>query len=269
VDHLDLVERVVRFVARRHRLSAVDAEEFASIVKFKLIDRDFAVLRKFEGRSNIATYLTTVIERHYLDFCIARWGKWRPSAAARRLGPIGVLLEQLMSRDGLSFDEAVAILQHNHQCDQSRDQFAAMLAQLPIRPVRRFAAEEELAAVAAHVGASDRALDRPDDQQIADRVERALTSAMATLPPLERLLLKLRFEDGCSIPAIARMLNVPAKPLYRQVHDAISVLRQRLDQHGIDEKDVERVVGHPAITFSRVFERSRDADSGELDDRSV
>jgi hypothetical protein len=42
-----------------------------------------------------------------------------------------------------------------------------------------------------------------------------------------------------------------------------------LDQHGIDEKDVERVVGHPAITLSRVFERSRDADSGELDDRSV
>ena len=94
LDNLDLVERLVRFTARRHHLSFTDAEEFASIVRLKLVENDFAILRKFEGRSLLSTYLTVVIERLCHDFSIARWGKWRPSAAARRQGDVAMLLER-------------------------------------------------------------------------------------------------------------------------------------------------------------------------------
>jgi hypothetical protein len=101
VDHLDLVERLIHYVAQRHHLPPAEIDDFASLVRYRLIERDFAILRKFEGRSAIATYLTTVIERIYLDFGNARWGKWRASAAARRLGDVAMRLEEQVVRDGV------------------------------------------------------------------------------------------------------------------------------------------------------------------------
>ena len=66
-EHYGLVLRLVRSVARRRRLSADDAEELRSLVLLKLVENDFAVGRKFEGRSSLATYLTKVIWRVWLD----------------------------------------------------------------------------------------------------------------------------------------------------------------------------------------------------------
>jgi hypothetical protein len=42
---------------------AQDAEEFAAHTKLMLIEANYAILRKFEGRSKFTTYLTTVIQR--------------------------------------------------------------------------------------------------------------------------------------------------------------------------------------------------------------
>ena len=81
IEHLEIIERIVRLVARRHRLSSADAEEFASVVRLKLVDKDFAILRKFERRSKLTTYLTVVIERLCHDFCHAKWGSVRRSYA--------------------------------------------------------------------------------------------------------------------------------------------------------------------------------------------
>src|SRR3954469_22157666 len=57
------VERVIAFVTARRRLRPADAEEFASHVKMKLIENDYAVLRKFEGRSSLRTHLTVARQR--------------------------------------------------------------------------------------------------------------------------------------------------------------------------------------------------------------
>jgi RNA polymerase sigma factor (sigma-70 family) len=268
LEHLDLVDRVVRYIARRHHLSSADAEDLSSLVRFKLIDHDFAILRKFQGRSNLGTYLTTVIEHIYLDFCIGRWGKWRPSAAARRLGPLAMLLDQLVGREGLTFDEAAATLETNHGCTATREELRALYMQLPTRAVRRFATEEELTAVAARVGARDRALEREDELEIVERVERALARTLAGLGTREQLLLKLRFQDGLTVVQIARLLHTVPKPLYRQLQETIALLHNKLCQEGIDAADIERIVGHPALTLGRLLEERR-VGSGEPDDGSV
>ena len=268
LEHLDLVERVVRYVARRHHLTAADAEEFASVVRFKLIDRDFAILRKFQGRSNLGTYLTTVIERLYLDFCIARWGKWRPSSAAKRLGPLAVLFEQMLCRDGLTFEEAVGTLQVDHRCSVTREELHAIYHQLPMRSARRFATEEELAVARVKVGTVDRALDHRHDLEIAERVERALVAAVGELSTPDQLVLKFRFADGLSISDIGRLVHIPPKRLYRQLHHIVALLHKKLLERGVEANDIERVVGHPALTLGRVFSSNR-AIAGEPGTESV
>ena len=80
VDNLPLVDSVVRTIARRHGLSADQQDELGSSVKLKLVENDYEVLRKFEGRSSMRTYLTAVVQRHFLDSRTALWGRWRPCA---------------------------------------------------------------------------------------------------------------------------------------------------------------------------------------------
>jgi RNA polymerase sigma factor (sigma-70 family) len=253
LQHLELIDRVLHYIARRHHLSAAETEEFASFVHFKLIDRNFAILRKFQGRSNLGTYLTTVIERLYLDFCISRWGKWRASAAARRLGPTAMLLERMLGRDGMTFDEAVGTLRTNHGITATRSELQAMLARLPARPIKRFAGEEELALVASRAGAPDAAFDQSDDQALVDRIEARLAVAVAALPASDQLLVKLHFLDNVAVARIARMLQTDAKPLYRRLDQIISLFRAQLKEEGIDLTEIDRIVSHPALNLGRLF----------------
>src|SRR5262245_47236206 len=134
--------------------------------------------------------------------------------------------------------------------------------------MRRFATEEELAVVATHVGARDGALDRDDDLETVERVETALGQTLAELSPREQLVLRLRFQDGLSMAAIGRLLNTPVKPLYRPLDLTIARLRTGLFQQDIDAKDIERIVGHPALSLGRLLDQSA-ASLGDRDDGSV
>ena len=79
LDNLVTIDRVIAVITRRHSLSAAEAEEFASWARARLIDGNYAVLRKFGGRSSLATYLSVVIGNLFLDYRNSIWGRWRPS----------------------------------------------------------------------------------------------------------------------------------------------------------------------------------------------
>jgi RNA polymerase sigma-70 factor (ECF subfamily) len=60
-----LVIHVINHTAqcRSIRLSSADREDLAAEVFFAIVDQDFAVLRRFAGRSSLATYLTVIARR--------------------------------------------------------------------------------------------------------------------------------------------------------------------------------------------------------------
>ena len=109
-SNLALVNAVIGDVARRHRLRGDALDEFRSLAFLKLVEHDYAVLRRFEGASSLRTYLTVVLQRVLLDYRNREWGRWRASAAASRIGPVAVRLERLVTRDGLTPEEAVSIV---------------------------------------------------------------------------------------------------------------------------------------------------------------
>src|SRR5258708_33972458 len=84
--HLREIEQILAFVCRRNHLDAHEAEEFGAHTKLKLIESNYAILRKFEGRSLFTTYLPTVIQRLFFQYRVPLWGKRRPAPDATRLG---------------------------------------------------------------------------------------------------------------------------------------------------------------------------------------
>lgn len=231
VSELALIERVTAWVCVRRCLRAADAEDFASTVKLRLIENDYEILGRFEGRSSLKTYLTVVVNRLYLDFQRQRFGKWRPSAEARRLGPVALRLESLMYRDRLTFDEALGVLQTDLRVAESREALYELSLKLPSRSSRGPGAvsDEEPPESGAGLSAAEHA----ERQQLAERTFLALRRALERLPARDRILLRLHIESGLSVADVAKALGEEQKPLYRRRDALLKQLRLALEADGI------------------------------------
>ena len=177
------IERVIRFIARRNRLNRHEEEEFAGEARLALVDNDYRILSRFQGQSSLRTYLTTVIQRLFLDHRQKMWGKWRPSAEAQRRGPVACRLELLVYRDGMSCEEAVETLRLNHGATETRDELLEIARTLPVRASRRPIADDEVLAVAlAHDS------DNPESRSKGARSssERRRSSSTASSPSPRR-----------------------------------------------------------------------------------
>ncbi len=234
LSNLDVVDRILAIIARRHSLARADADEFASWARGRLIDSDYAILRKFGGRSSIATYLSVVLSNLFRDYRNARWGRWRPSAAATRLGPVGIRLEELLHRDGCSLRESVGILRSAgvSLSDSDLGRMAARLpAHTPHREVDLDAGEPIPANPPSAVSDSER-----------DQIRAALEAALETLSDEDRIITRMRYWDGSSIADIARLMRLEQKPLYRRLADIQQRLRAVLERHGIGEARAREVL---------------------------
>jgi RNA polymerase sigma factor for flagellar operon FliA len=233
VTHLPLIERVTAFVVRRHHLSPAEAEEFASQVKLHLFKDECAVLRKYQGRGSLRTYLTTVVIRLCLDFRIAAWGKYRPSAEAKRAGSVAVLFERLTVRDGHSMDEAYEILATNHGLAITRRELENLAARLPSARVgHRFESDDALTHRPSPMPSPEDEVVEEERVAAETRRTQALRAAIAELDTQDRLILALHYRDGHKVSEIAALLRLEQKPLYRRLDRLLGQLRQRLQEEG-------------------------------------
>jgi RNA polymerase sigma factor (sigma-70 family) len=248
--HVALLEEVARFLARRYGLTAADGDDLASRLKVKLLENDYEVLRRFQGKSSLRTYLTVVAQRLFLDARVAEAGRWRPSAEAKRLGPAAERLETLLSRDGLSLEEAIQVLRTNERVGESAEALRALAQRLPSRARRRFVGEEAVAAFPSPGGAADARAAAGEDERAARHAREALRAALDGLGAQDRLVLKLRYADSFQIAEIAAALRLPAKPLYKRIERLLVALRDRLSASGVDGARVLELLGRPATDLS-------------------
>lgn len=227
VDHLPHIDRIVAGVCRRNRMGVDDMHDFASTVRLKLVANDYEVLRAWAGRSSLPVYLVAVVNRAFLDYRNHLWGKWRPSAEARRLGPLAIRLDTLLHRDGLTLDEATAGL-----APEERDEAARLAARLSPRVRRRLESDANLEELPASDPTPEQSLLTSEQTKTRSRLQLALREALAALEPEDRMLVKLRLEDGFTIVDAARALHVDAKPLYRRYERILRELRKHLGTRG-------------------------------------
>ena len=221
-----LLCEVIASVARSGGLTPDQAEDFTQSVQLRLLERNYAPLKAFAGRSSFRTFLTVVVRRLLLDWRNHQLGKWRPSACARRLGPVAVQLDRLMSRDGHGVEEAVDLLA-DLPAFPKPGALREIALQLPQRTRVRLTAPETWDDVGVAA-----AFDDPVEAEQAALAQhcalRALRRACRGLPAEDRRLLFLRFQRGMTVRQIATVLETEDKPLYRRLARLLSSLRRTL-----------------------------------------
>jgi RNA polymerase sigma factor for flagellar operon FliA len=248
LGHLKLIDEIAEHAARRRHFSREETEDFVSTIRLRLFENDYAIIRKFEGRCTFRTFLTVVINRQMLDYQNHVWGKWRPSAEAKRLGPAAVRLEVLTKREGLSLDEAFKVLQMNEHVEISREELEALAARLPDRnPSRRQEDEEELVNRPADVEPPDERVLTLEKLKRKQEVWEILHSALASLSEEDRLIATMRTEF--QVAQIAKRLGLDQKPLYRRIEKIHKTLRAELEKRGIRSEDVAEILSIPERDF--------------------
>lgn len=160
---------------------------------------DFRRLRAYatDRRTKLSTWLIVVSTRLCLDEYRRRYGRSRPSHKDSLNGK--------QSPDGARLQQRKALV----------DLTGAEIdpAELP-----------------------DERTGSPDHHIREDELYGALKDVLATLPPQDRLLLRLRFEDGLSVPRIATAMGFPTPfHAYRRLEHLFRELRPLLQSRGVQD----------------------------------
>jgi RNA polymerase sigma factor (sigma-70 family) len=257
LEQLETIRKLAAYACRRYGFCREDVEDFTQHVLAKIWADGCAVLRKFQGRSNLTSYLAVVVQRALQDYVNSRWGKWRPSKAALRLGQLAIDLETLLVRDRLGFDEACRTLR-SRGATATDAELSEIAARLPPPSPRRTGGPHEGAGgtgggdlrdgvapgrrepVAAE--SADDGIRQSERHQRYQHAMQALAAALAALPAEDRLIAKM-VGDGFKVVEIAANLGLDQKKLYKRTEKIKARLRKALESAGLSASDVEDILG--------------------------
>jgi RNA polymerase sigma factor for flagellar operon FliA len=137
-------------------------------------------------------------------------------------------LEMLTVRDGWSFTQACEVLRVNERVLATDRELEEIAAGLPPRQRPHLVAMDDVD-VAHPVVPSEEG--RVDNDQARQRMHQDLLRAVEELPSTERLLIRLRFEEGLTVAQIARALQMEQKALYRRFERILRGLRLQLARY--------------------------------------
>lgn len=247
-EHYRLIQERLDRLSRRSGFPKQEAEELRSWALFKLVENDYRILSRWEGRSSFSTFLSVVLVNLLHDYRCRVWGKWRPSAAARRLGPTAIHLERLWARDRLPLDQAVERLRAEHGIVLSQDEAERLTTVLRRAPEREFVGEEELLQIPVD-GEVESRLEERKRARTERRLQEVLSPLLQSIPAQDRRLLKLHFWDGLSMAAISPLLGRPQRELYTLRDKCLKKLRHYLQQAGLDSVQARDLLGHSQLTL--------------------
>jgi RNA polymerase sigma factor (sigma-70 family) len=230
-DFLDAYAALVLHVIRIAERDPDDASECFLFVCEQLSRRSYRRLRRFrlDGPASFPTWLSAVVRNLTIDWHRKRAGRRRPFRAVSRLP----LLEQELFR--CVFDQGMteeAALLH------LRPRFPALSwesVSKGIERVRKALAPRQLWLLSVRQGTvvsiEQPADPGPDVETLtaSNEMRAILSRALHDLPHMDRLLLRLRFDEDLTLEQIARLTAMEsAQSVDRRLRKVLHDLRQRM-----------------------------------------
>lgn len=205
----------------------------------QLSARDFRRLRKFDhgGRASFSTWLCAVARNLCLDWYRREYGRHRVFGSIARRSASDQFLFELVFRRGLSAEEARQELSGRgvelsfaavekkiselRQCLSSRQLWVLSSGKRIVEPI---GVGEE----GTNVEPVDPAPD-PETLAALRETHRHVSAALASLTDSDRLLIRLRYQEGLTLQQVARLVGLKdAQTADRRLRDIIDHLRQAL-----------------------------------------
>jgi RNA polymerase sigma factor (sigma-70 family) len=237
-EFLQQYSAVIMQVVRRYEADHGRSMDCFVYACEQLSNDGFHRLRRFraDGPARFRTWLSAVVANLCVDWRRAQSGRFRPVRAIADLPELDRLVYRCIYVRGMPRDECLYTLQAKYP-DLTDQQLSAINARVfaLLSPRQRWQLSVRRAApVPIEDSTAER--DEPPFQPIdpgpgpeelsADEQQRErLTAAMARLAPQQRLLLRLRYEQGLTLEEVARLTRIPDPfRAHRQIQAALKAL---------------------------------------------
>jgi RNA polymerase sigma factor for flagellar operon FliA len=133
-------------------------------------------------------------------------------------------------------------LRTNHGVTEDRAALEALYGRFPVRTGRSFTTDEVLDTIGAPNSEADAPLSQALASVGAGAAAGALSKALNALPAQDRIIIRMRFEDGFSVAEIAKAMKLEQKPLYRRIEKLLIDLRRTLEASGVSAEQIRDVI---------------------------
>ena len=213
--HLPLVRSLARRYAGRGE-SLEDIEQVGAIGLIKAIDR-YELSREVALTTYATPNVVGEIKRHFRD---KGWAIRVPRALQELNGKMGPTIERLTSKLGRSPSIAEIAAEFETSTEQVLEALEAGSAYAPLSLSAGPSGEDELDPMET-IGQEDEEYDRTDDRT-------SLEPALAALPPREREILRMRFEEGLTQTQIAERVGISQMHVSRLIRRSLERMRSQL-----------------------------------------
>jgi RNA polymerase sigma factor (sigma-70 family) len=217
---------------------------------------DYRVLRQFQGKAKLTTYLTTAVSNLVIDLVRKKKGRSRAKERAQEMGEVAAHLYDAVYCRGYSLGEAQCFLQATWGITASHAELGIMLER--IRGRETYQTPAEICEVWPHTGkeiVTKEGLEisiadpaRSAEQMLADdqrerSARRVLEAVLEELSGEERLILSLRFpkddfEEPKANREIAQMLHLTEKAVDNRIRRILKHCRQMILEQGLSLSDL-------------------------------
>lgn len=234
-----------------------DADAFFNDMLDYLKADDFRVLRKFQGKSKITTYITAIISRGAIDLIRKRRGRSRARERAEALGDLGLKVYEAVFQRGYSTLEAYEHLKTAWGITEPLSRIEELAETIRGRQKATFEAPESGASwgnirlrvmqdetgnlvVPASGGTPEDALMAAQKTRLAGT---ALAAVLSGLTGEERLLMRMRFpvgeeEAAKELKEISRILGITEKAADNRLRRILLKCREAMLRKGLALSDL-------------------------------
>lgn len=229
--------------------------ELSNVVLDTLRKEDFKILKNFNGRSKITTYLTVIISRKFVDIIRVKMGRSREKERAKEYGDLGLRVYKSIFVEKNSINEFYNIVIHENEKKITLDKIEEIvdkikgkkrydkndLENFPESPVKKGIHANE-----GEVLVKDKNK-TPEYQMISEEKEKTINKnlelILSKLTAEEKFIIKLRFfneEDDKKkrVEIISNLLNINKKAVYKRVDRILKKCKKILDKNGINTNDL-------------------------------
>ncbi|MBU2644814.1 hypothetical protein KKI24_08915 [bacterium] len=249
-DDLPQISQIVDMVASKRGLQQEEAEEFRSVVYEKMVSDDYRIIRRFRGPKISKSYYILVINNLFNDHYRSRHGRWRPSVKAREIGKIGILLDELLHKKNLSFEDAyeTIVTRHLNLNEALPTRFAleqiATQLKTKVKPSLSLPGDDVLKNLGPTEATADQHIYHQELLEKKTKIDKIIKKLGQELSPEEQLIFKWYFEDNHSITGIARLLGQKRQRVEKLLQARLREFKEALQRQGIEQEEGMEVIQH-------------------------
>jgi len=224
----------------------IDPDTLFNLVLDRLRADDYKVLRKFRKRSKLTTYLTAVIANLFIDTLRKNQGRNRTRERAKKMGPLGEKIHDLVFVKGYTVTEAHETLKTLTGILESPEEIESMVEKMRGGKAAALQRENPERHRQNQIEAALTTEDDPEAilaaKQRAEAGVRVLDETLAELNQEDRVILRMRFPVGdgeAKRPCeIAELLGMSEKAVDHRIRRVLTRCKEKMLRNGASLDDL-------------------------------